>query len=114
MDRLQRRSPSSADGLTPCLATYPIYVHLQDLRNNTIEYFSFEWFEDDSFVGDNKFRLAISWEHDAVADVYDLQNGNYESILTSAGTLDVCMKARLNVFVEFRSEIRWMRENCMG
>lgn len=45
-------------------------IHLQDLRNNTIEYFSFKWFEDDGLVGDNKFGLAISWEHDAVADVY--------------------------------------------
>jgi hypothetical protein len=41
------------------------------LRNNTIKYFPFEWFEDDGLVGDNKFRLAISWKYDAVANVYD-------------------------------------------
>ena len=94
--------------------TYRAWYHLEDLRNNTVEYFSFEWFEDDGLVCDNKFRLAISWEHNAVADVYNFQDGNYESILTSAGTLDVCMEARLDVFVEFRSEIRRVGENGMG
>ena len=83
------------------------------MRNNTIEYFPFEWFEDDCLVGDNKFGLAISWEHNAVADIYDFQNGNYKSILTGTGTLDVRMEARLDVFMEFRSKIRRMRENCM-
>jgi hypothetical protein len=84
------------------------------LSNNTVEYFSFEWFEDDGLVSDNKFRLAISWEHNAVADVYYLQDSDYKSILTSTGALDVCMEARLDVFVEFRSEIGRVRENCMG
>ena len=84
------------------------------MRNNTVEYFSFKWFEDDGLVSDNKFRLPISREHNAVADVYDFQDGNYESILTSTGTLDVCMEARLDVFVEFWSEIRRVRENGMG
>jgi hypothetical protein len=40
------------------------------LCDNTIEHLSFEWFEDDGLVGDNKFGLAISWEYDAVANVY--------------------------------------------
>jgi hypothetical protein len=84
------------------------------LRNNTVEHLSFEWFEDDSLVGDNKFCLATSWEYNAVANVHNLQNGNYESILTSAGTLDVRMEARLDVFMELRPKIRRVRENCMG
>ena len=94
--------------------TYGARFHLEDLRNNTVEYFSFEGFEDDGFVSDNEFRLAISWEHNAISNVYDLQDSDYESILTGTGTLDVCMEARLDVFVEFRSEIGWVCENCMG